>query len=887
MKQHILFVCASMILLASLPLASIAAEDLSVVKPYKGSLTPVTIDTSSLGEMEKYVVATYEDDNGDILVNVVIPDLPPEQRISGPVIENLPLGSKILTAPAFNWTYGCAATSAGMLCGYYDRNGFPNLYVGSVNGGVCPINNSPWGSAVGAGSSGECPMVATRQGLEGRTSKGHVDDYWINVNSTGDPYYNHWSPHNSVGSGDCLADFMGTSQWYPGNLQNKDGSTGYTFYYNGNPYSSTSFGDLAYGVKKYIEYKGYNVSSYYNQLIYSAGGYGCTFQDYKNEIDAGKPVFIHVRGHTMLGVGYNDTSSTIYLHDTWDYSRHSMTWGGSYSEMGHWAMTVIRIGGSPLTPPTNLSASDGTYSDRIYISWSGVSGATHYRIARATSSSGSGVEYSSFQTGTTFNDYSATPGVTYYYWVQAAGSSSGSGASSFSSYNSGYRGSSAVPAPSWVTASDGTYSDGVHLSWAYVSGATHYRVARSTSSSGTGAIYSTWYGGGRSIVDTSAIAGTYYYYWVQAARSSSGSGAGACRGDRGYRGSSAVSAPSWVTASDGTHSDGVHVGWAYVSGATHYRIARSTNSSGAGYILSTWYGGGRNFVDTSTRAGIYYYYWVQAARSSSGSGAGAFSSCNRGHRASTALSAPSWISASDGAYSDGVHVSWASVSGATYYRIARSTSSSGAGYTLSNWYGGGRNFVDTSTTAGTYYYYWVQAARSSSGSGAGAFSSYNRGHRASASSDPYEPSNTSVQFNLTPYNGKWLTQIRGVASISSTSDVDYYKVYLPAGRYDFTLLLNFEDSSGDLDLYLYGGTGTLLASSRSTSDNESITGVLNVPSSAYIYFGVNLYGSAPRYPVYYNLGYLATTARASSSGETPTGSECTFVSDVAPEENSK
>lgn len=45
----------------------------------------------------------------------------------------------------------------------------------------------------------------------------------------------------------------------------------------------------------------------------------------------------------MLGYGYDDTGSTIYIHNTWDYSDHSMTWGGSYSGMLHYGVAVVRL----------------------------------------------------------------------------------------------------------------------------------------------------------------------------------------------------------------------------------------------------------------------------------------------------------------------------------------------------------------------------------------------------------------------------------------------------------------------------------------------------------------------------------------------------------------
>lgn len=51
--------------------------------------------------------------------------------------------------------------------------------------------------------------------------------------------------------------------------------------------------------------------------------------------------------------------------------------------------------------------------------------------------------------GNSYSDYSATPGVVYYYRIQAANSLTGTGSSTYSAYDSGYRAginsSSSVP----------------------------------------------------------------------------------------------------------------------------------------------------------------------------------------------------------------------------------------------------------------------------------------------------------------------------------------------------------------------------------------------------------------------------------------------------------
>jgi len=44
-------------------------------------------------------------------------------------------GTNSLTVPAFNWVFGCSSVSGSMIAGYYDRNGWSNMYTGPTNGG--------------------------------------------------------------------------------------------------------------------------------------------------------------------------------------------------------------------------------------------------------------------------------------------------------------------------------------------------------------------------------------------------------------------------------------------------------------------------------------------------------------------------------------------------------------------------------------------------------------------------------------------------------------------------------------------------------------------------------------------------------------------------------
>ena len=56
---------------------------------------------------------------------------------------------------------------------------------------------------------------------------------------------------------------------------------------------------------------------------------------------------IQLNGHSMVGVGYDSWSQTMYMHDGWGDYLTSMSWGGSYSGMDHIAMTVLHLNSIP------------------------------------------------------------------------------------------------------------------------------------------------------------------------------------------------------------------------------------------------------------------------------------------------------------------------------------------------------------------------------------------------------------------------------------------------------------------------------------------------------------------------------------------------------------
>jgi len=172
--------------------------------------------------------------------------------------------------------------------------------------------------------------------------------------------------------------------------------------------------------------------------------------------------------------------------------------------------------------PTGVTASDGTFQDRVRVSWTASSGATYYQVFRNTSSSHSGETTLTSSIGSSpYDDTSAAAGQTYYYWVKACNSA---GCSGYSAYNTGYRAASAPPAPTGVTASDGTFLDRVRVSWIASSGATYYQVFRNTSNSHDGETTLPASPPGSPFDDLEVVLGQLYYYWVTACNSAGCSG---------------------------------------------------------------------------------------------------------------------------------------------------------------------------------------------------------------------------------------------------------------------------------------------------------------------------------------------------------------------------
>lgn len=146
-----------------------------------------------------------------------------------------------------------------------------------------------------------------------------------------------------------------------------------------------------------------------------------------------------------------------------------------------------------------------------------------------------------------------------------------------------------------------------------------------------------------------------------------------CAGGDGTGGPStgSLSAPTNVSATDGTLGDRVRITWNTVSGATSYQIFRrdTSDSSGATIIGTSTLA---TFDDITAVVDTVYYYWIKAVNATLNQISG-FSAPDTGFRA-TALDAVTTLDASQGLNDTIVSLVWTPVAGATSYDIYRNTS---------------------------------------------------------------------------------------------------------------------------------------------------------------------------------------------------------------------
>ena len=243
-------------------------------------------------------------------------------------------------------------------------------------------------------------------------------------------------------------------------------------------------------------------------------------------------------------------------------------------------------------------------SGKPMLTWNAVSGATSYKVYRATSQNGT---YSLLGTVTTtsYINTGAKAGVTYYYKVKAVNSA---GESAYSNTVSG-QSKSVTPKPSAPVVKIGhsATSGKPMLTWNAVDGAASYRVYRATAKNGAYSVINTTKA--LTYTNVGAALGTTYYYKVEALNAAGKS--------MGFSAIVEGKVAPVLAVGYSSVSGKPQLTWKAVPGATEYQVYRSTQqNSGYSKINTTT---ATSYVNTGAKVGTTYYYRIVAVKGTAAS----------------------------------------------------------------------------------------------------------------------------------------------------------------------------------------------------------------------------------------------------------------------------
>ena len=207
-------------------------------------------------------------------------------------------GETILSVPVYLWRDGCAPTATGMVLGYWDGHGFPDLVPGDAS------TDTP----------AAYQMIATH-GTAG--APGHYEDYSLPEDDAGALAADRSEkPAGDEHPADSVADLMHTS-WSAEGL----------------PYGWSYTDMVGPAFAGYVDLRLSGVTTSYHDYYYgSYGSSSLTFTLLRQQIDAGRPLVLCVdctgdglSDHAVTGIGYRETSG-YPEYACWDTWSRSVRW---------------------------------------------------------------------------------------------------------------------------------------------------------------------------------------------------------------------------------------------------------------------------------------------------------------------------------------------------------------------------------------------------------------------------------------------------------------------------------------------------------------------------------------------------------------------------------
>ncbi len=367
---------------------------------------------------------------------------------------------------------------------------------------------------------------------------------------------------------------------------------------------------------------------------------------------------------------------------------------------------------------TTVKVATNTYNT-LKISWSKVKGTesdgyvTGYEIYRSTSKNGTYKKIATVKggTNTTYTDKSLKTGTKYYYRVKAYCTVKKEKVySSFSSKAS----AKVVPAATKISAVTSASYNSISVTWSKVKGTasdgyvTGYEIYRSTSKdSGYKKVATITSGSTKKYKDKNLATGTTYYYKIRAFCTVSKKKIYSAYSN--VKSAKVIPATPTINKVSSKNYNTLEISWSKVSGASGYKIYRSTSKDGTyeqvGKVKS---GSTLSYQDTRRKTGKKYYYKIKAYTTNS-------KGENINSKYSEAVSGkakPEKVKnlKATPQNANRIVLTWSKVSGASSYTIYRSTSKNGTYKQIK------QGITDTTYTNsklknGQKYYYKVVAVR--------------------------------------------------------------------------------------------------------------------------------------------------------------------------------
>ena len=379
---------------------------------------------------------------------------------------------------------------------------------------------------------------------------------------------------------------------------------------------------------------------------------------------------------TTTKLTYTDSKAsvgTVYFYKVRALASSS-TYNSSYSEI---------LSGFAICAQPKVKLTLDSTSGKPQLTWSKITGAAEYRIARRLGDSEE-FEILAVQKGTSYTDKTALVDVAYTYTVQAVGKKAET-ASVPSAWITGAAACGKPGTPKYTHNENGK----TVISWEAVEGAAGYNIYRSTSSSKSYKLIATV--SELTYTDTDSYGGKTYYYKVSTLGQNSESG------QSSYVKATGKCDMPLLTVKPGT-SGKPQLTWNKISGAKKYEIWRSVDGAAFKKLTTTTK---TTYTDTKAAEGAECTYKVKALGSKS-SYNGNFSATGSCY---VTCAAPTLTAKVDTATGKSA-LSWKKVTGAISYDIYRSING-GTFVKLTNVTG--TSYLDNTGAADTTYTYYIVA----------------------------------------------------------------------------------------------------------------------------------------------------------------------------------